>query len=193
MFRSHTYTWLNQNREPIKVPAAQYIGLVQKWIRGKITDPKVFPIDPPTGSPSTLASAAFNTPSTPRIGTPTSPEATTPNTVQILGGRDWVGKAAGFPESFLNDCKTIIRQLFRVYAHLYHSHWIEPFWHLTDNSLAHGWTDLNSCFVHFITVAKLFGLLTEKDTEPMQPLIDIWIANGAIPADAAAGACTIIP
>lgn len=27
----------------------------------------------------------------------------------------------------------------------------------------------------------------------MQPLIDIWTANGSIPADAANGACTIVP
>ena len=44
-----------------------------------------------------------------------------------------------------------------------------------------------------MSVAKLFGLLSIKDAEPLQPLIDIWVANGSIPADAANGACTILP
>ena len=39
-----------------------------------------------------------------------------------------------------------------------------------------------------MTVAMLYKLLSEKDMEPMQPLIDIWLANGAIPPDAASGA-----
>lgn len=178
-------------KEPVKVPAEQYIKLVQRWIVGKLSDPRVFPTDSPTSNPATYASGGLNTPGA------TSPIAAGPTalnaSLSTLAGREWVGKNAGFPESFFNDCKTIFRQLFRVYAHLYHAHWIDPFWHMTDGSLAHGWTDLNSCFVHFITVSKLFGLLTEKDLEPMQPLIDIWISNGSIPPDAAAGACTIVP
>lgn len=109
-------------------------------------------------------------------------------------GRNWIGKNAGFPENFFTDTKTIFRQIFRVYAHIYHSHWIDPFWHIhSSNPPSSGWTDLNSCFVHFITVAKLFALLSQKDLEPMQPLIDIWISNGSIPPDAANGACAIMP
>jgi hypothetical protein len=119
---------------------------------------------------------------------------TTLNTpLATLAGHDWVGKKSGFPESFFGDCKTAFRQIFRLYAHLYHSHWVDPFWHMTNGTNSNGWTDLNSCFVHFMSVAKLFGLLSVKDTEPMQPLIDIWIANGSIPADAANGACSIVP
>jgi Mob1/phocein family len=166
-YRSHTYTWLNSNKEPVKVPASQYIGLVQRWIVGKLSDNKVFPTDrlPENGAP-----------------------------VNDTPGRDWIGKSTGYPENFYTDCKTIFRQIFRVYAHVYHSHWLDPFWHVhSSNPPSSGWTDLNSCFVHFITVAKLFGLLTEKDLEPMQPLIDIWVGNGAIPADAANGACAIAP
>ena len=41
----HTYTWLDNNKKPIKIPAIQYINLVQKWISGKITDPSIFPTD----------------------------------------------------------------------------------------------------------------------------------------------------
>ncbi|KAL9117808.1 MAG: hypothetical protein Q9187_005653, partial [Circinaria calcarea] len=189
---SHTYTWLDSHKNPVKVPAAQYINLVQRWIVGKLSDPRAFPVDPVTSSPAIFASSGTNTPgsTTPIPMGPTT--LTTP--LSTLSGRDWVGKNAGFPESFFNDTKTIFRQLFRVYAHLYHAHWIDPFWHMsTEGASAYGWTDLNSSFAHFITFAKLFGMLSDKDTEPMQPLIDIWIVNGTIPADAAAGACTIVP
>ena len=160
-------------------------------MNGKVHDPRAFPIDPPTvaGNASAFASGGLSTPSGEQ------PLAVGPTNLQTplstLAGRDWLGKSAGFPETFLNDCRTCFRQIFRIYAHLYHSHWVDPFWHLSGNNNNQGWTDLNSCFVHFCTVAKLYGLLSDKDAEPMQPLIDIWTANGSIPADAARGACAI--
>jgi len=190
--RSHTYTWLNSNKEPVKVPAAQYIALVQRWIVGKLSDNKMFPTDPLNGTATAYTSGGLNTPgaNTPIAMGPTT--LTAP--LSTLAGHDWLGKSTGFPENFFTDCKTIFRQMFRIYAHIYHSHWIDPFWHIhNSNPASSGWTDLNSCFVHYITVAKLFGLLSEKDMEPMQPLIDIWVANGSIPADAASGACTVVP
>jgi hypothetical protein len=182
---------LNSQKEPVKVPASQYISLVQRWIVGKISDPKVFPTDP-IGSGATIGyvSGGLNTPhaNTPIPAGPT----TSDKPLEQLAGRDWIGKATGFPENFFIDCRTIFRQIFRVYAHIYHSHWIDPFWHIHNSTPpSSGWTDLNSCFVHFVTVAKLFGLLTDKDMEPMQPLIEIWIANGSIPADAANSSCAV--
>lgn len=190
--RSHIYTWLNNERVPIRVPATQYVSLVQRWILGKIHDNRAFPTDSPTGNTtSAYASGGLNTPG---ANTPIAMGPTTSNApLSTLAGHDWVGKKGGFPENFFGDVKTSFRQIFRLYAHLYHSHWIDPFWHMSTGSNSSGWTDLNSCFVHFISVAKLFGLLSEKDMEPMQPLIDIWIANGSIPADAVNGACTIVP
>ena len=187
---SHTYTWLNNDKVPVKVTAPQYISLVQRWIIGRVQDPKQFPTEEyPAGyisaSASAYASGGLNTPGS---KTPIPMGPTTLNTpLSTLAGHDWVGKAAGFPENFFNDVKTSFRQMFRLYAHLYHAHWEDPFWHI-------GYVrDLNSCFVHFMSVAKLFGLLADKDAEPMQPLIDIWIASGAIPAEAAVGACAVVP
>ena len=182
---SHTYTWLNNDKTPIKVPACQYIGLVQKWIVGKIHDTRVFPTDSSAIAASTYASGGMNTPGS---TTPIAAGPTTLNTpLSILAGNEWVGKPSGFPESFLGDCKNITRQMFRCYAHLYHAHWENPFYHLAMDK------QLNSCFVHFMTVAMLYKLLSEKDMEPMQPLIDIWLTSGAIPPDAAAGAGVLGP
>jgi len=181
----HTYTWLDHNKAPVKIPASQYIALVQTWISGKLHDPNTFPTDPNTvasASPSsaTYPSGGLNTPGA------TTPIAAGPTTINAplstLAGHEWIGKSSNFPENFFADCKNIARQMFRCYAHLYWGHWIDPFHHIGKTK------DLNTCFVHFMNVALLFGLLTEKDIEPMQPLIDIWIANKSIPAEVIADA-----
>ena len=41
--------------------------------------------------------------------------------------------------------------------------------------------ELNTCFVHFINVGRLYGLLNDKDMEPMAPLVDIWVKQGVLP------------
>jgi hypothetical protein len=33
---------------------------------------------------------------------------------------------------------------------------------------------LNMCFVHFVTVSKYYGLVSDKEMEPMQPLIELF-------------------
>lgn len=53
--------------------------------------------------------------------------------------------------------------------------------------------ELNTCFVHFVNVGRLFGLLNEKDMEPMAPLVEVWVKQGVLPrgrveADSAAAA-----
>ncbi|MCJ1286934.1 hypothetical protein MMC26_006280 [Xylographa opegraphella] len=190
--RAHTYTWLNRNKDPIKVSAPDYIGMVQRWICGKLTNTDVFPTDAVASAPADYFASGLNTP-TATTPIPAGPTASTAP-LSTLAGHEWVGKSTGFPESFFNDCKTIFRQMFRLYAHIYHSHWLDPFYHIqSQNPPSSGWTDLNSCFVHFVTVSKLFGLLSDRDMEPMQPLVDLWITNGSIPAEAAAGACVIVP
>jgi len=171
------------------VAAQQYIALVQRWMNGKIHDEKAFPTDPPVVNASGIDSNTVGTSTGER---PMAAGTTNPQiSLSTSSGRDWFGKSAGFPETFLNDVRTCFRQIFRVYAHLYHSHWIDPFWHLSGQSNGAGYTDLNSCFVHFCSVAKLYGLLSDRDAEPMQPLIEIWIGNGSIPVEAVNGTCAV--
>ncbi|KAI9698992.1 MAG: hypothetical protein M1836_003181 [Candelina mexicana] len=177
-----TYSWLDANGKPTKVPAAQYLALVQKWVNSKIYNPAIFPTDSASltahSAGTTYASGSLSSPQSAPIAVgPTS--LNTP--LSTLAGPDWIGKSSGFPETFPKTCCDIMRQMFRCYAHLYWSHWIDPFYHLNQTR------QLNSCFVHFMTVAKLFGMLTDKDVEPMQPLIDIWLKNKAIPAEAVPG------
>jgi hypothetical protein len=173
----HTYTWLDNNKKPIKIPAIQYINLVQKWIVGKINDPSIFPTDAtPLVNPSTYASGS---------GTPgnTTPQALPPSSLNAplsqLAGREWLGKSSGFPETFEGDIKSIYRQMMRCYAHIYHGHWLEPFWNVN------AYKELNTCFIHFINVGRLYGLIGDKEIEPMLPLVELWTEKGLLPVPGA--------
>lgn len=143
-----TYTWLDNYRNPIRIPACQYITLVQKWIMGKINDSRIFPVF------DVFELAKHR---------------------QAQAPHPYLGKDSGFPESFETDIKSLYRQMFRCYAHIYHGHWQDPFYNLG------AYKELNTCFIHFVNVGKLFNLLEDRDMKPMQPLVDIWIAKGLLP------------
>jgi Mob1/phocein family len=178
---SLTYTWL-ENGRPAKIPAPSYITRVQKWIVGKIHDPVTFPTDPPNSVSSTaFASGDTASPSNHSAGTALAAPPTSLSTplTQLSGQEtDWIGKQSGFPPNFHSDVRSIIKQMFRCYAHLYHGHWENPFWHINRH------LELNSCFVHFVTVAMYYDLLSRKDMEPLQRLIEIFVSQGVIPGEA---------
>jgi hypothetical protein len=139
----------------------------------------MFPTDP---SPVTPSTHSLGDVATSGANTIISAGTTNPNTaLTTLASQDWIGKSSGFPQTFYKDCQGIMKQMFRCYAHLYHGHWENPFWHVNKHEV------LNMCFVHFITVAKYYRLVSDKEMEPMQPLIDIFIKQEKIPPEALAG------
>lgn len=162
--RNHSFTWLNSRREPVELPAYEYITLMQRWISGKIDDTKIFPTD----------AAGVSFAQNPSIAATPLSQLTSP------GEPDWVGKRSGFPQNFVEVCQTIFRQMFRVYSHLYWAHYVEPFYNLNLEK------QLNSCFSHFILTATALDLLRPHELEPMQPLIDLWAANGTFPPESRA-------
>ncbi|KAI1915752.1 hypothetical protein LOZ53_005598 [Ophidiomyces ophidiicola] len=176
-----TYTWLVDGKAA-KISAPKFINRVEKWIVSKIHDPVMFPTEQVTSAPTNFAIAELN--NTPggaaslNLANPTSNSATT---------QDWIGKSSGFPQTFYKDCQGIMKQMFRCYAHLYHAHWETPFWHINKHEV------LNMCFVHFVTVAKYYKLVADKEMEPMQPLIDIYIKQEKIPPEALAGHWAQLP
>jgi len=106
--------------------------------------------------------------------------ATAPQYVDYLMG--WVdgiindealfptGKDHPFPPNFLSIVRTIFKRLFRVYAHLYHSHF--------DQITSMGAEDhLNACFKHFIFFTDEFALVEEAELEPLKDLIQIRLAE----------------
>ncbi|KAI9828608.1 MAG: hypothetical protein M1826_005990 [Phylliscum demangeonii] len=196
---SHTYTWLDNSRQPTRLAAPRYIELVEKWIASKIMDPKLFPIEA-VGSPATAAATyASGGVNTPGASSPIGLPATSLHaSLSALSGRDWIGKGNGFPEHFFSDCRNIYKQMLRVFAHLYWAHFEWPFYHYDLEA------SLNSCFMLFVLVGTELDLLTVRDLEPMQSLLDRWIALDRFPSEckylalvaagaAAAGAPTALP
>ena len=70
-----------------------------------------------------------------------------------------------FPANFKDVVGNVFRRLFRVYAHIYHSH-SERVVELTFE--AH----LNSCFKHLMYFVLEFGLVRAEELKPLRPLID---------------------
>lgn len=161
---NHSFTWLNGRREPVELPAFEYMTLMQRWISGKIDDTNIFPTDPSGVSYSHSPGSASASLS--QLTNPGEPE--------------WIGKRSGFPDKFFEICQMIFRQMFRVYAHLYWAHFTEPFYHLNLEK------QLNSCFSHFVLTATALDMLKPAELEPMQPLIDLWAANGTFPPESKA-------
>jgi len=70
-----------------------------------------------------------------------------------------------FPKDFVKTVKVIFKRLFRVYAHIYHSHFQKI---VGLGAEAH----LNTCFKHFIYFVYEFKLIEPKELEPLRDLID---------------------
>lgn len=69
-----------------------------------------------------------------------------------------------FPKSFLATAKNILKRLFRVYAHIYHSHFNKI---VSLGEEAH----LNTSFKHFIFFVQEFNLIDKKELAPLAELI----------------------
>lgn len=85
-----------------------------------------------------------------------------------------------FPSSFESLVKKIVRLLFHVVAHMYHSHFKEI---VLLNLHAH----LNSVFVHLILFNERFHLIDEKETEILQDLAAALRIHADAEADPASG------
>lgn len=70
-----------------------------------------------------------------------------------------------FPKTFPSVVKNIFKRLFRVYAHIYYSHFAKI---VSLGEEAH----LNTCFKHFYFFITEFQLVEKKEMAPLQELID---------------------
>uniref|UniRef100_A0A060T9S7 ARAD1B01826p n=1 Tax=Blastobotrys adeninivorans TaxID=409370 RepID=A0A060T9S7_BLAAD len=78
-----------------------------------------------------------------------------------------------FPPHFTTVLKHMYRQMFRIFAHIYHNHF-DKIVHL---SLEAHW---NSFFAHFISFGKTFDLADNADLVPLVHLIEALEAQGKI-------------
>jgi len=69
-----------------------------------------------------------------------------------------------FPKNFASIVKNIFKRLFRVYAHIYHSHFQKV---ASLGEEAH----LNTSFKHFIFFVNEFQLIDKKELAPLEELI----------------------
>jgi MOB kinase activator 1 len=69
-----------------------------------------------------------------------------------------------FPENFRKGVRTIYKRLFRIYAHIFHSHYKAM---MEDEADAH----LNHSFKHFVYFVKEFDLVDDAELEPMKDLV----------------------
>jgi len=70
-----------------------------------------------------------------------------------------------FPKNFLSISRTILKRLFRVYAHIYHQHFPKV---VQLQEEAH----LNTSFKHFIFFVQEFSLVDKRELAPMADLIE---------------------
>jgi len=90
---------------------------------------------------------------------------------------------AAFPKNFQSTVKTIFKRLFRVYAHIYHSH----FQKVVDlGAEAH----LNTCFKHFMYFVQEFKLIDSKELMPLKDLIDTLFSRDGKDSSASASSAS---
>jgi len=76
-----------------------------------------------------------------------------------------VDEKASFPSNFKSAVKDIYKRLFRLYAHIYYSHFEKI---VAIGAKAH----LNTCFKHFVFFVLEFKLIDDKDLAPLKNFID---------------------
>lgn len=77
-----------------------------------------------------------------------------------------VAPGVPFPATYKKGMRVIYKRLFRVYAHVFHSHFKEM---MEDEADAH----LNHSFKHFVYFVKEFDLMSTEELEPLKDLVSL--------------------
>ncbi|NWZ33157.1 MOB1A kinase, partial [Brachypodius atriceps] len=143
----YEYHWADGTniKKPIKCSAPKYIDYLMTWVQDQLDDETLFPSkiggcscvhwDGPSWLCHTLIPACPYLPGVP------------------------------FPKNFMSVAKTILKRLFRVYAHIYHQHF-DSVMRLQEE--AH----LNTSFKHFIFFVQEFSLIDRRELAPLHELIE---------------------
>ena len=118
----YEYHWADGHtvKKPIKCSAPKYIDYLMTWVQDQLDDETLFPS---------------------KIG------AFWRHYLHLLV---WSILGVPFPKNFLSIAKTILKRLFRVYAHIYHQHFSQV---VQLGEEAH----LNTSFKHFIFFVQVCG------------------------------------
>ncbi|XP_030624898.1 MOB kinase activator 1Bb isoform X1 [Chanos chanos] len=140
----YEYHWADGTniKKPIKCSAPKYIDYLMTWVQDQLDDETLFPS---------------------KIGEHGFLSHTHTLYVSFLPSLFCLG--VPFPKNFMSVAKTILKRLFRVYAHIYHQHF-DSVMQLQEE--AH----LNTSFKHFIFFVQEFNLIDRKELAPLQELIE---------------------
>lgn len=78
-----------------------------------------------------------------------------------------------FPPTFLQTIRQMFKYLFRIFTHIYHTHYDKI---IHTNAEGH----LNTLFTHFVCFAREFDLLDKKEYAPMSEMIDSFESMGLL-------------
>ena len=131
-----THRSATQVKKPIECTAPEYVLYLMEWIESQLDDETV--------------RAREGGCATDRVRPLTSA------LVQIFPQRP----EQPFPRTFQDTVRTIFKRLFRVFAHIYHSHWDVT---VSLGAEAH----LNTCFKHFMYFTHAFTLIDKKELAPL--------------------------
>ena len=81
------------------------------------------------------------------------------------------GIGVPFPKNFNATIKVIFKRLFRVYAHIYHTH----FQHIMSLGMEY---HLNTCFKHYVFFIDRYRLVEQKELAPLAELIQQFKERG---------------
>ncbi|KAF8138542.1 Mob1/phocein [Boletus edulis] len=141
----YEYLWEDgiKYKRPTKLPAPEYVDALMNWAQNILDDENVFPN---------------------KIGTDT----------RLLGfvmlPNLCLTSGIPFPRNFRDTVRTIVRRLFRVYAHIYSNHF--------DQICALGIeAHLNTSYRHFFLFINEFDLIEKKELAPLDELNDAVLAE----------------
>ncbi|XP_018603696.1 MOB kinase activator 1A-like isoform X1 [Scleropages formosus] len=147
----YEYHWADGTniKKPIKCSAPKYIDYLMTWVQDQLDDETLFP---------SKIGELYQ-----RLKPLKIPLSHLLLILHIRLASHSTG--VPFPKNFMSVAKTILKRLFRVYAHIYHQHFDSV---IQLQEEAH----LNTSFKHFIFFVQEFNLIDRRELAPLQDLIE---------------------
>jgi len=169
------YRWADGKvvKKPIEVSAPEYVDRLMNWVEDQLEDELMFPKSGGGGGGGGGIMSPSNSMQTEEVDAASrgaaaaaAVKAAASAAEAGAGTGGGVGAAAGpvYPARFRSQAAQIYKRLFRVYAHMYHSHMGVILELELENHL-------NTCFKHFIYFALQFDLIQDRELAPLADLI----------------------
>ncbi|ODV63405.1 Mob1p ASCRUDRAFT_73274 [Ascoidea rubescens DSM 1968] len=155
----YEYLWQDLNlKKPIPLPAPNYIENLMNWIQSFFDDDDIFP------------SNIINVSSNNSNNSSNNYNKNRNNSIDLTNSNSNIFVNKEFPQQFLALIKTIMKRLFRIYAHIYCHHFDE----ITELGLQN---HLNTSLKHFVLFSNEFNLISKKDYGPLHELVNVMLQD----------------